>query len=392
MHTTNEERGKLPPAGKASPRMRGRIVAVWAIWSTGVLLLAAASAALPTGRKNPWDPHLAAVAPPLVRWDAGWYLGVVEHGYTYRLEVAANNIRFYPLYPLLTRLLWRMGVPLVLAGIVVSLASLLGALLLAGDLLAERSGAESVIPGLATLLMFPTAFYYAAYYTESLFLLTTVAAFWAARRGRWVLAALAGAAASLTRLNGLLIVVPMAWLVWESAGHRWRGLRLAQVAALGGTLGGAAAYPIFLWARFGSPLLFFRSEGAGWAHRPTPVWRFVPDIVQELTGRLGHIGSQGSFNFFAGFGCLVLFLILTAGLFRRREWAGALYAAATLLLLLNSGSLDAIIRYLLPVFPCLFLLADFLRRRPVLAFAYALVGTGLLVTLVTRFVHWIWVA
>jgi hypothetical protein len=118
----------------------------------------------------------------------------------------------------------------------------------------------------------------------------------------------------------------------------------------------------------------------------------VADIAQEVTGRLGHIGPHGSFTFFADFGCLVLFLILTAGLFGRREWAGALYSAATLLLLLNSGSLDAMIRYLLPVFPCLFLLADFLRRRPVLAFAYALVGTGLLVTFMTRFVQWIWVA
>lgn len=372
--------------------LRRSTAAIWAIWSTGVLLLAAMAAALPTGTKSLWGPELTAAAPPIVRWDAGWYMNVAQNGYSYSPDRSGNTVRFYPLYPLLTRAAWKLGVPLLFAGIVVSLISLLAALLLMVDLLAERSGADAVLPGIATLLFFPTSFYFTAYYTESLFLLTTVAAFWAAGRGRWALAGLAGAAASLTRLNGVLILVPILWLLWESAGRRRRGLRPSHLLPVLGTIAGALAYPVFLWMKFGSALIFFQGEKAGWAHRPTPVWQLVSQTAGEFGARLSRLSSGGGLLFFLNLAAILLFLALTLALFLRRELAGGLYAAATLLLLLNSGSLDAMMRYVLSLFPCLFLLSDLLRRRPVLAFAYAFLGAGLLGVLLHRFVHWKWVA
>ncbi|MEX2274920.1 MAG: hypothetical protein WEA10_05075 [Actinomycetota bacterium] len=89
------------------------------------------------------------------------------------------------------------------------------------------------------LAVFPTAFFLVAPYSEAPFLLFALLAFWGARRERWWVAGLAGAAAALTRNVGLLLVPA---LVIEAV-HRWRtdGGRLAPrlagaVAPAAGTL------------------------------------------------------------------------------------------------------------------------------------------------------------
>lgn len=379
---------------RLSPRDKGLVIGVWAIWSLAILLLAGAVASLPGEAKSAWPQELAREAPPIARWDAGWYYGVARDGYRYDPGAAANNIHFYPLYPLLAGFLGRLTqIPLFQVGIGISLASLLGALLILANLQAEERRRERIFPGIAALLLFPTSFYFASFYTESFFLLTTVAAFWAAQRGRWLVAGLAGAAASLTRLNGILIVVPIAWFVWRAAGGKWRSLSPSHAFALAGPLAGAAVFPLYLWQRFGNPFLYFsfRSENTGWPHRPQPAWKLFVGIADEL--RAGLVGTgRIRLGFLAALATFLLFLVLTAGLFRRREIPEALYAASTLLLLVNSGSLEAIERYVLPLFPCFFLLGDVLRRRPVLALLYAFGSIALLVTFLFRLVRWKWVA
>jgi hypothetical protein len=306
---------------------------------------------------------------------------VAAQGYRYDASAEANNVRFYPLYPLLMRGLQEaLGIPLFESGIAISLASLLLALLLLGKTLEARSGPRAVLPGITVLLLFPTAFYFASVYTESLFLLTTVATFWAIRRGHWSAAALAGFAAGLTRLNGVLIALPVAWFAWEAARRKWRALRPRVLLAVAAPVVGAALYPLYLWRAFGSPLLFFHAGGAQWTHRPAVPWAFA------------QTGGQSALGLLASAACLVLFLALTVFLFLRRETPEALYAAATLAMLLSSGSLAGLPRYVLPLFPCFLLLADFLRSRPVLAFAYVLGGVGFLILFLIRFVGWRWVA
>src|SRR5262249_29160432 len=61
-------------------------------------------------------------------------------------------------------------------------------------------------------------------YTESLFLLLSVASLLMARRRQWWLAGLAGGLAALTRQQGLFLIVPLAWEVWENSGRQWKAL------------------------------------------------------------------------------------------------------------------------------------------------------------------------
>ena len=374
-----------------SLREIGTVLGTWAVWSLVVIVLSKVAATLPLTLPQPWAPEIAQEAPPLARWDSGWYRDIAVRGYHYDPEAPFSNTSFYPLYPLVTGFVSRLThIPLFPTGMGISLLCLLGALLLLADLFAEEDP-ERVLPGIAVLLCFPTAFYFASFYSESLFLLTTAAAFLASKRGRWILAGIAGAAAGLTRLNGVLIILPMAWFAWQEMKRNGHRLKPGPIVGLAGAAAGAAAYPMFLWVRFGSPLVYFPGKNSTWEHRPKPFWEF-PQLIANGLEHFGELGAGGKINFVFQNGALVLFTILTIGLFVRRKIPGALYCTATLAVLFNSGSTDSVQRYLLALFPCFFLLSDFLRKRPVLAFAYLFGSLGLLVTLLTRFVNWIWVA
>ena len=284
--------------------------------------------------------------------------------------------------------------PVFGTGIALSLVCLLGALFLIRDLsiLWDSRGDPNAAP--EAILFFPTAFFFAAFYTESLFLLTTAVCLWGARRGRWVVAGLGAAAAALTRLNGALTLIPIAIAAGAEAAWRWKNLRGKHAIALLLGAAGAAAYPVYLWRRFGSPLLYIHAKnnvlGVTQGFRPpTHLLRLVFKRGFELLTGL-HMGHQ--IRSWLELGSLLAFSALAALLFRRRLFPEAAYCAASVLLFWCAGSFDAIDRYVLVLFPCFFLIGDLLRRRAALAFAYRFAGAALNTLLLVRFVRWLWVA
>jgi len=139
------------------------------------------------------------------RFDTNWYLEIARDGY-----VDAGSKVYFPLYPLLIRLVSALVGNAMLAALLVSNVALIGALVLLYRLSEALFGATSARRAVAYWLVFPTAFFLFAAYTESLFLFLALAAFDCARRDKWILAALFGALAALTRLQGVLLVVPLA--------------------------------------------------------------------------------------------------------------------------------------------------------------------------------------
>src|SRR5205085_9269424 len=129
---------------------------------------------------------------PLARWDAVWYLGIAAHGYEH---AASGQAAFFPLYPLLVRGLGELGGgsggALLIASYLVSLGAFGCALYLLYRLVELELGRRVARTALLLLALFPASLYFGAPYSESLFLLASVGAFYAARTGCW---AWAGAA------------------------------------------------------------------------------------------------------------------------------------------------------------------------------------------------------
>lgn len=158
---------------------------------------------------------LDLVFSPLAKWDALHYMAIALEGYSGAEPGMPSDERraaFFPLYPGLVRVLSGFaaspGLALIMA-YVVSLGCFLGALTLLHRLVAIELGARHARPALLLLAFFPAAFFFGIPFTESLFLLLAVAAFLAARTGRWPLAGAVLALASATRAPGLLLVVPV---------------------------------------------------------------------------------------------------------------------------------------------------------------------------------------
>ena len=99
-----------------------------------------------------------------------------------------------------------------LAAILVANIAFVGALMLLYALSRRYLDHETSVRALVYLAIAPGAVAFAMAYSESLFLLLALGAFLAAERGRFAVMAVALALASLTRLPGLLIVLPLALL------------------------------------------------------------------------------------------------------------------------------------------------------------------------------------
>jgi hypothetical protein len=164
------------------------------------------------------------------RWDTGWYISIVRDGYMLRGDLAQqqSNVSFFPFYPYLVRaILWPVPVQwqsdgvVLLAGVILSNLFLLGGLiflyLLTVELTQTRNVAQRAV---LYLLLFPTAFFFSAFYTDAAFLFLSVAALYAAQRRAWAWAALAAALLGITRPLGVLIIPVLAWLYLSSS--EWR--------------------------------------------------------------------------------------------------------------------------------------------------------------------------
>lgn len=158
-----------------------------------------------------------ALLAPWHRWDASYFMSIVSDGYSVDNGTAA----FHPLYPLLAKPLWYLGFhPLLSLLIVSSVAGLL--MILAMYWLASFDiNAEDASTGIFLYLFFPSAFVLFAPYTESLFLLFTVLSLLFSRKRNWGLTGLAGCLATLTRQQGIFLILPVAWEYWEIHQRDW---------------------------------------------------------------------------------------------------------------------------------------------------------------------------
>jgi hypothetical protein len=367
-----------------------RVAGLWSAWAAAVFLVAVAASRLPIVRPNF---EFAKDWPLLARWDSGWYWQIATGGYHFDPKQLQNNTDFYPLYPVLVRIVSRASsIPVFDAGIAVSLALLLAGLLLFADLIRLwGEPEEAVLPSIAALLCFPAAFFFAAFYTESLFFFSTVLAVWGARRGLWLAAGIGAAASGMTRFNGFLVLIPVAayaWVAWRRSGSPRGPLAALAMGAMG-----VVAYPLYLWRRFGDALLYVHDRArGGWPQRTGPPWRLLGNLLIEARQRITVGAPDGRLNFWVRLAVLLLFVGLTVLLAGRRRLPEALYLAATILLILGSGTLDGVHRFFLVLFPGFFALGDFLRKRPVAAFCYFFLAACVQTVLLVHFVNWIFVA
>ena len=198
------------------------------------------------------------------RWDANHYRQLAEVGYHDCVEDGRHLfLVFFPLYPWLVRLLHAVIPSYDIAGLLLSSASYVAGCYVLARLATEDFGARTARTVLGLFSAWPFAFFFGAFYTESLFLFLSVTTFYLIRRHRWVWAGLVSALAALTRMQGALLAA--AGLVEYIAAERpldklrardWRGLwhdAWRKLLPLAIALAGPAIYLWVNWRVDGDP-------------------------------------------------------------------------------------------------------------------------------------------
>jgi hypothetical protein len=375
------------------------------------------------------------LAAPAARWDASWYLVIAHYGYRPELfPFTSQRTAFFPLYPLgLSGVSW-LGVPPILAGVLLSVLALalalygihrLTTLELAGAPGLARVGSGEVARLAVLVTAFaPMAFFFSAVYSESLYLALSVGVFWFARQGRWAWVGVLGALAAATRSTGLVLALPALMLYVYGPRRdrppdfvrRVRSLRpryrlRRDVLWLGLLPAGLGLYMGYLALAGGDGLSPFHVQQVWGRHFAGPYLGAWDGIRAGLDGLLQLASQQRQHVYFpiaagdpfviAGHNLLLLaFLaagaVATVGVLRVLPLAYGAYVLAALALPLSypdrAQPLMSLPRFLVVLFPLGIWFAAWLATRP-RAQKPALAASALLMAFFgAQFATWHWVA
>lgn len=325
---------------------------------------------------------------PWQRFDTMRYLRIAEGGY----EDVENSV-FPPLYPVAIRTVgWLFAgvIPAslgnLLGAIIISNLAFLGSLILLYRITAQEKDESIAKRCVVYLAIFPTAFFLLAAYSESLFLLLALFAIWAARQNRFWPAGVAGLLASLTRLTGWVLVVPLGYEYLRQRSFNWRRVRL-DVIAIMLPLMGALGFLAYRWL-VGLPNIDLIYRTYWYQTTGFPGLDLITSLRLIVTG-------GAAFRLFFDFFCAILLIITTVVAFRRLGVTLGLYSSMLLLFMLLPVSelkpLYSFSRYALVFFPTFMLLA-IAGRNPWAHRLIAYPSIALYLYFSGQFFMWGWVA
>jgi hypothetical protein len=327
---------------------------------------------------------------PWQRFDTQHYLRIAREGYA----DPADSV-FPPLYPGAIRGLdWLLG-PFIpesgrslLGGIILSNLAFLGVLVLMAKLAEEELDVASAQRTVVYMALFPTAFFLLAAYTESNFLLFAISSIWLARRQRFWPAGVVALLASLTRLTGWVLAVPLAYELWQRRKSLFPISRqditaLAILLPLLGTVGF-----IVLREFLGLPSLNHVYQQYWYQRTGIPGTDLIRVIGLMIEG-------QASIAQYFDFFCTFLLLATTILAFKKLGTTYGLYSAALLLFMLLPSSdlkpLYSFSRYALVFFPSFMVLGQ-AGKNPWLHRLILYPSFGLFLFFSGQFFMWGWVA
>ncbi|MGH2400769.1 MAG: mannosyltransferase family protein, partial [bacterium] len=293
------------------------------------------------------------------RWDSVHFIQAAEFGYT-DPRTDPNITAFFPLFPLLMRGLASIGLPYVGAGMLVSTISSIVAAAYLYRLAEEELGEWSGRTATLLLVLFPTAVFLVAPYSEALFLAGAIPAFYYARRKRWHLVALPAAVAMGSRAAGLFLMFGLLCEFLRQRDFSTARIGEAAVAFLGGLVP-LLMYGAYLAQIKGSAFYFFVDQREGW-HRG-----FTHPITAFWTTWNTWYGDGYPTGFIFAWRMEVVAAAIGIGFViwaaAKREWGYAAFMGALLGAMLTSFIYMSIPRILLSFFPIPLLLAGAVRSR-----------------------------
>jgi hypothetical protein len=298
-----------------------------------------------------------------LRWDAVHYMNIAKFGYP---GVGTGDLNFPPLYPYMAFLLKSLTFnDVIIAGLLISTSATILTFVLLYKLVLEtfdnRKLAEQTI---IVMSIYPTSLFLVAPYTDALFLCLSVGFFLALRQKKWVIAGLIGFFAGLTRLQGILLVIP---LIIEAIREKELVVRRINLRVILGSILCVSGYLSFtLWrASQNIPSLLKSYEKYSNIVFVDPLNGILLAIQQLVETRSILVATEIL--------SIILFSFLIVWMIFRPEFWGQYglmaYSFATLVLFMSKHSVSASAlqsanRYVLSIFPAFIGLALLIIEMP----------------------------
>lgn len=354
-----------------------KVIIAFFIWRIATFLVASVSPwFLPFGATFPYyQERLISTHLPHLLWSFGnfdgvHYLGIAKEGYAAQFTQA-----FFPLYPLLVKILsfanlgnlLRENLSLLVSAFIISNTCFLFGLLLFYKLLKLYYSEKISFNSVLFLLSFPTSFYFGSIYTESLFFLLTISTFYLLEKNKIFLAAMTGFLATSTRLIGIFLA-----LAFLKKGQSLKNLLLAAMVPLGLIL-----YMIYLQFKFNNAFYFLTSQSAFGQYRNTQKIILLPQVIfrylKILATTHGLVFTSALFDLI----CTILALSLLIYAIKKVKSTWITFSFASILIPTLTGTLASMPRYVLLAFPIFIVLAQLKSTKVKLLIMTAFVLCGI---------------
>jgi hypothetical protein len=337
---------------------------------------------------------------PWQRFDTMRYTRIAAQGYAFEEDSV-----FPPLYPFGIRIIGSLfGGSLaadMTAAILISNIACLGLFILVYRITAKTFDESVSARTLVYLALFPVGFFLMAPYTESLFILLAIGSIWAARQDRFVVAGVLGLLASLTRLTGWILIVPLVYEFWD----RYLGYGSSKIEPSSWYRRNIIAGLMVFLPPLGLVLFMLYRWLIGLPSLPTMYAKYWyqttgfpgADMLTALnTMFLGGPARAGELTLWFDFFVTLLLIGTTVHAifrFNRRSWG--LYSGMLLLFILLPTSevkpLYSFSRYTLAFIPTFMLLGEY-GRNPIIHRIILYSSLLLYLYFSGQFVVWGWVA
>lgn len=295
------------------------------------------------------------------RGDIVAYLSIADNGYTqepFSLE-GQKDWAFYPLWPLLMRLgAVFLNNNTVLAGFLLSNVLFLLGVVLLYKLLSRHFPSKVAYASTILLILFPAAHFFMRPGPESLFLVLNLLAFLLAQKRHWLAAGFCAGLATVTRLQGVLLVLPLLWIYYQQ--YKKDRKHQPEVLAL---LFMPAFYLLFM-------VHLYRLTGNAWASFDIQVM-WDSRLSLPLLSSLRYVFSPVLLSYYGWDLSLVslLFILITIALTLALCFSSRIpkeyliYTVLHVLLIVSRNNIQGTLRFLSPVFPLYLIAALWLCQK-----------------------------
>ena len=298
-------------------------------------------------------------------FDGQHYLDIADYWYGV-FPHTDKNYAFFPVYPALIRGVNFITHNSLISGLIISNLAFVIALYYLYKLLKLDYSKKTISLTIMLLLFFPTSFFFGSYYTESIFLLLSVLAFYFARQGKFLPAALFALIASATRITGIFL-----WPALIIEFYLYYGKEIKKALnpeAIWLTLPplGLLAYMKYQLIKTGDALYFISSQPGFGASRTVDKIILIHQVLFRYAKMLVFVDHTTPLffavllEFLTGVGFLGLILY---GLKKLRV-SYLVYVALSFFLPTFTGTFLSMPRFVLVLFPLFVLLATILERAP----------------------------